>query len=350
MRIDRAKMFLAVTHDGEYPLPIPLKYCGAHTQRWSGDEKLNPQNLPSGRDGRGARLREAIQAPPGYVLVAPDSGQIEARVNAWLWGQEDLLQAYREGRDPYSELAAELYGIPVIKGGLNSHLRPVGKAMILGLGFGMGWERFLDGCLTGSIIGETVEMDEEGAKRAVEFWRTRNYRIVDGWYQLRDALTKMLGNDDEFRIGPMLFEPKHKRILMPNDLYLHYRGLHTRRSEKKFKDEDGKDRIVVGYDLFFQSGYDFKTGEKHWTRIWHSKLDENIVQCLARIIVGQQALEIAKRYKVVLLVHDEVVFLAKEEEAEEALAFGLHAMTVPPSWCVDIPLASEGKISRWYTK
>jgi DNA polymerase I-like protein with 3'-5' exonuclease and polymerase domains len=97
---------------GRGRLPIMLNYYGAHTGRFSGGDKLNLQNLPS-RGGN--TIRRALKAPPGHVLIACDSSQIEARTVAWLAGQEDLVEAFRMGRDVYSEFASEVYGRTITK-------------------------------------------------------------------------------------------------------------------------------------------------------------------------------------------------------------------------------------------
>lgn len=344
IRKTRAQTFLNVTHNGAKTLPIPLNYCGAHTMRWSGGENLNPQNLPSGRDGRGARLRESIIAPDGYVIVVSDSAQIEARVNATLWGQEDLIQTFRDKKDPYSELASSMYKVPVGKNGPNSHLRPVGKAMELGLGYGMGVDRFLDGCLSGSITGDVLDISYEEAATAVEFYRHRRNKIVEGWDKLKQVLAHMVSWDAQDKANGVslainsFLTAAPDRIIMPNGLSLHYKNLGYHYFPEKEKRE-----------LVYESGRD-STGAPSFTRLWHSKLDENIVQCLSRIIVAQQAVAVARRYDVVLLVHDEIVYLAKEEEAEEALEFGLAAMRVPPVWMPDLPLDAEGGTAKNYSK
>lgn len=108
------------------PLPIMLHYYGAHTGRFSGGDKLNLQNLPS-RDGKNT-IRRALLAPEGHVLIACDSSQIEARTVAWVAGQADLVQAFREKRDVYSEFATEVYGRTISKG--DKVERFVGKTCI----------------------------------------------------------------------------------------------------------------------------------------------------------------------------------------------------------------------------
>ena len=104
-------------------LPCPLIYYGAHTGRFSGDEKINLQNLQ-----RGSAIRSAMVAPSGYQIIAADLAQIEARIAACLAGQDDLVQAFREGRDVYSEFASDIYERPITKA--DKEQRFVGKSCI----------------------------------------------------------------------------------------------------------------------------------------------------------------------------------------------------------------------------
>lgn len=117
----RTTRLLSVAARGR--LPIMLNYYGAHTGRFSGGDKLNLQNLP-----RGGALRHALRAPAGYKIVSCDSSQIEARMVAYIAGQADLVQQFREGRDVYSEFATKFYGRPVSKA--DKVERHVGKACL----------------------------------------------------------------------------------------------------------------------------------------------------------------------------------------------------------------------------
>ena len=125
--------------------PIPLRYAGAHTGRLSGDWQLNCQNWPRfsfdelGNKEPG-KIRRAHRAPPGYLVVKRDASQIEARIVAWLAKQEDLLDAFREGRDVYCEFGPEIYNRPITKADVDE--RFVAKGAVLGLGFGLGSEKF----------------------------------------------------------------------------------------------------------------------------------------------------------------------------------------------------------------
>jgi hypothetical protein len=95
-------------------LPIPLKYYGAHTGRWSGQDGINMQNLPS-RDKRKKALKNAIVPPDGHFIVNCDSSQIEARVLAWWAGQDDVVQQFANGEDVYSTFATKIYKRPISK-------------------------------------------------------------------------------------------------------------------------------------------------------------------------------------------------------------------------------------------
>lgn len=123
----RAQRFLKAGENGA-KLPILLNYCGAHTFRWSGGNKMNLQNLP-----RGGELRRSLLAPPGHVVVVSDSAQIEARLNAWLSDELGLLDVFRaydagEGPDAYRIMAAALYNIPVNQ--VTDEQRFVGKVCL----------------------------------------------------------------------------------------------------------------------------------------------------------------------------------------------------------------------------
>ena len=110
----RAGRFINAGTTGK--LPVALNYFGARTGRWSGGNKMNLQNLP-----RGSELRRSIIAPPGHKIVVCDSSQIEARVLAWLAGQESLLEQFRNKADIYSAFASIVYGRPVDRKRVDEH-------------------------------------------------------------------------------------------------------------------------------------------------------------------------------------------------------------------------------------
>jgi DNA polymerase len=268
-------------------------------------------------------------------LVGVDAAQIEARYNAYTAGEEALLQIFRDHGDPYSDLASKLYSRPVSKYGPNAHLRPVGKAMELGLGYGMGVEHFYWAARSGAL-GEPVAIEMDEAAAAVNLYRQVRPCIVEQWSILQGILALMKHayqrEDTKWRtqLGPWTFEPD--RVLLPNGLYMHYRGIHSREGKRG-------ERTVL--DTVYFHGNDI-------TRIWGSKLCENLIQATCRAIIAWQALTVARRYRIVLLVHDEIVFVVPAAEAEEALAWALDVLRTPPPWAPELPLDAEGHVGETY--
>ena len=133
----RTQRFIDIASRGA--LPVPVRYYAAHTGRWGGDDKINLQNLPS-RGPNAKSLKKAILAPEGHTIIEADSAQIEARVLAWLAGQEDLVSAFTNREDVYKKMASTIYGVPVDE--VTKDQRFVGKTTILGAGYGMGAVKF----------------------------------------------------------------------------------------------------------------------------------------------------------------------------------------------------------------
>ena len=131
----RIERFIRIRGRNRGRLPIPLKYYGAHTGRWSGMDSVNLQNLPS-RDKKKKALKNSVVAPEGSVVINCDSSQIEARVLAWLAGQTSVVEQFRKGEDVYSIFASKIYDRPISK--KDPVERFVGKTCILGLGYGTG--------------------------------------------------------------------------------------------------------------------------------------------------------------------------------------------------------------------
>ena len=332
----RTQSLIGVAERGK--LPIMLNYYGAHTGRFSGGDKMNLQNLP-----RGGTLRKSLCAPSGKLLISCDSSQIEARMVAWVSDQSDLLQAFREGRDVYSEFASEVYGRKVTK--TDKLERFVGKTSILGLGYGMGATKFRDTLALGQG-GIKVEIEASDAQRIVGIYRNKNHRIAAFWNRCGSVLTDLI-SQREGQVLPMrgMLPYKDNSIILPNRLPIQYPLLQ--------RSEAGDGFFYVGDSRSFRKAAAAKlVGEDAsgipWVRIYGGKVTENIVQALARIVVTTQMVAIAKRYKIVLQVHDEVVCCVDEAEAEEAKAFIMQCMSTPPSWAPDLPVACEADIGKNY--
>jgi DNA polymerase len=314
----RIERFIGIGARNKGKLPIPLKYYGAHTGRWAGSDKVNFQNLPA-RDKKKKALKNAVIAPEDYQVINCDSSQIEARVLVWLAGQEDIVEWYREGRDVYSEFASKVYGITITKE--DKIERAVGKTCILGLGYGTGWSK-LQQTLK---IATGLNLEQDECQRLVRVYRDVNDKVIQLWKTCDDALRDMSAwpNDKE----PYYLDTKKallvtpKGIQLPNGLYIYYPGLTWDISESKSK-------------------YIYKS-RRGMISIWGGSVVENVVQALARIIVGEQMIEINKKYRPVLTVHDAVVCVVPETEVDEALSFIMSTMSSPPLWATGLPVACE---------
>lgn len=323
----RTRSLIGVAERG--PLPILLNYYGAHTGRFSGGDKMNLQNLP-----RGGALRKSLCAPEGKLLVACDSAQIEARVVAWVAQQNDLLDAFREKRDVYSEFASEVYGKKVTKA--DKIERFVGKTCVLGLGYGMGADKFKATLAIGQA-GLSVNIDYSEAKRIVNLYRTKNHKIATFWNRCNTALSHLVSKQDFALVShsPHI-ELIDDGIRLPNGLAIRYPLLtansngYVYTADARVYREAVKERVL---------GKELNTDK--FIHIYGGKVTENLVQALARIVVAEQMIKIGERYKVVLQVHDEVVILCDAAEVEEAKAYMLEVMSTPPAWAPDLPVACE---------
>jgi DNA polymerase I-like protein with 3'-5' exonuclease and polymerase domains len=322
----RIKRFIDVGDRNNGKLPIPLKYYGAHTGRWAGSDKVNFQNLPS-RDKKKKTLKNAVVAPDGYMIINCDSSQIEARVLAWLAGQTDVVQAFTEGRDVYSEFATKIYKKPISKD--NPIERFVGKTCVLGLGYGTGALK-LQHTLKTQPPGAVIS-DEE-SKRIVDLYREENDKITALWREcdeiLEDFCAWPKGKKDYFIGVQDCVSATPEGILLPNNFYIRYPNIHKDHSEVK-------ERIV----------YNSRKGP---VSLWGGSVVENIVQALARCVVGEQMLLISDRYRPALTVHDAVVCVVPEDEVDEAQEYIVQCMNTRPAWASGLPVTCEAKHGSSY--
>ena len=321
----RVQRFIDIGKRNKGRLPIPLKYYGAHTGRWAGMDKVNFQNLPS-RDKKKKALKNSVVAPDGYVVINCDSSQIEARVLVWLAGQDDVVEQFRKGEDVYSVFATKIYDRPISKA--NPVERFVGKTCILGLGYGTGAVK-LQHTLKTSPPGAIVTEDE--AKEFVNTYRDSNDKVIDLWKDGDKAIKDLAnwGKTKPFWYGKnkCLMVTK-EGIRLPNGLYIRYPDL-------KLDTEESKSQYIYA-------------SRKGPVSLWGGALVENVVQALARIVVGQQMIEIHKRYPVKLTVHDAAVVVVREEEQTEALAYIVERMSTPPDWAKGLPVACEANVGKSY--
>jgi DNA polymerase I-like protein with 3'-5' exonuclease and polymerase domains len=316
----RTQRFISIAKRGS--LPVPLRYYAAHTGRWGGDDKLNLQNIP-----RKSPLKSAIVVPDGYVLIDADSSQIEARIVAWLAGQDDLVSAFEKGEDVYKIMAAKIYGKPIAE--ITDQERFVGKTTILGAGYGMGWVKFQ---LQLKNFG--VALSAEMCQHILKVYRSEFSRIPMFWEEGHKTLEALAG--ETLKTTAFGKQPQAVSVLpgigydLPSGLPLKYMNL--RASEI---DDRGRAQYI----------YSTRKGD---VRIYGGKVVENLCQALARCVIGEQMLRVAKKYKVVLTVHDAVACVVKEEERDEAIRYVNECMRWRPTWAQTLPLACEIGAGRSY--
>jgi DNA polymerase len=294
----RSQRFLDV---GE-PMPVPLRYYGAHTGRGSGSDFLNMQNLPRGE------FRNALVAPPGYLLAAADYSQVEARVVAWGAGDGAALAPFTSGLDPYKVVAArDLYNCDY--DAVDDEMRRRAKAAVLALGFGQGANGFVTYCENFGI-----DMDAREAAGIVDAWRRSRPRLVEWWFEL---FHEVLSQGE-------LTLPSGRKLTYPD---IERRGRETTyKRHKPFSKSAGRDTV----------------------NLWHGLVAENWTQAVARDIIYHAAVRMPAR--AIMQIHDEVVLLVPEDRVDELLPEIERTMLALPAWADGLPVACEIAVGRTYAE
>jgi hypothetical protein len=322
------------------PATVYLKYSGASgTHRLSGGDKFNWQSMKRGSD-----LRNAVMAQVGHKVVVGDSSNIEARMLDWLAGQEDMVQVYRDadagvGPDMYCVMGEKVYGYPVNKKDFPDE-RQFGKVTKLGLGFGMGGAKFVfavRGQAKGKD-GKPLVITQKFSNDVVEIYRNAHPQVKKLWKRGEAALKAIsngqAGLDVDYR---GVVKTCKDGLIMPGGLQILYPDLQFAKSTDK----------DWGGEWTFWNG---KTRE----RIYGPKVIENIIQCLARIVVFDQCRLTAKALDGIAIwvhsVHDEGIFVAQDFYAPFVQETLQSHMRVSPAWAPDLPLNSEGGFHQRYGK
>ena len=358
----RAQRFSDISRRGA--LPVPLSYYGAATGRWTASKgsAINMQNLK-----RGSFLRRAIMAPEGYQLVVGDLSQIEPRVLAWLADYQDMLDIFRSGADPYAQFGAQMFRIPGMTKESHPDLRQSAKSALLGCGYGLGWQSFASQLLVGFLGAPPVRYDKKFAKTLgvgaeyvgkfiswqdnmdklnaipricsdleilthavaskmiIDTYRATAWPVKTFWDMCTELLGSSLYGGEPYTHKCLTFEKE--AILLPNRMYIRYNDL------KQVPDEEGRSQWVYGPDE---------------TKLYAGKITNNVTQALARIVMTDGMLRVAKRYPVVGTVHDELICVVPDSEVAEAKAWVLEQMTIEPSYMPGIPLAADVGAHRRY--
>lgn len=299
----------------KYPkFRIPLRYYAAHPGRYGGMESINAQNLP--RVDK-SKMRFAIRAPKGHVVLAADLAQIEARITAWLAGQKNLIEGFRNKEDIYSSFATTAIS-ETIKGRSkeDNKRRFIGKTCILGLGYGMG-----DPKLRATLRKDGIKAEATECQKYVSTYRGLYPRIPMLWRTFDNHLSIMSSGAGRVKIGPVTLA-KHS-IILPNGMALVYNNLRQHQTDK-------------------YSGWVYNFAGEVRT-LWGGKVTENVVQALARILVMEYMLKIKHTIRFIpqLQQHDELDYVVPVQYADKVAAVIGKIMRVPPAWAPDLPVEVE---------
>lgn len=340
-------MLHAVNEDGR--MRGLLVYHGAATGRWSG-KLVQPQNFPRpqkkqdeldeiiaklkadedvSEHGAGTvlasdLLRSMLVAKDGHRLMFADYSAIEARVLAWVAGQDDLVETFRKGGDVYKDMASAIYNVDVAQ--VTDNQRQIGKMASLGCGFGMGGKRFAEQCASMGI-----KVDEDEAKRIVSVYREKNNRIAQYWRDIEQDFVEMVKGAG--RVGTV-------GLPLPSGRLLTYHNPRIIQRETPW----GEMRDTAQVDTL-------NSVTRQWVSqiIWGGLLTENVVQATARDIMAtaMMALEV-KGYNVILSVHDEIISEVPDDFG--SLDEMIDIMTRVPAWAEGCPINAEGKEGKRYRK
>lgn len=345
------------------PLPVLLSAFKAHTSRYTASangehssDGVQVQNL-SKRNPAHRVLRQCIKAPAGYKIVACDSSQIEARMLAWLAGQHDLLDHFREGRDPYAEFGAKINSKgytarDIVEGKKRGdkelkRLRDISKTFILQCGYGSGKQKVSDKFWSEGIrLAPTRNEHFEIAASYLQIYRAQHSAITGFWKVCGRVLEHMAAggsgqfggpNNDTFKYGPMAVlgskEPVMS-VMMPSGFALRYPDLRWEPTddggEFRYSKFLGKNRVRA--------------------RIYSSLFTENLTQGLAFQLLMWQACRMDEAgIDLKVNIHDAWATVVPEAEAEAVGEKMLWHMRQLPIWAEGCPIDAEVEIGDDFT-
>lgn len=341
-----------------------LQFCGAaRTGRWAG-RLVQVQNLPQNhlQDLDYARnlvkagdledfelnygnptqvlselIRTAFIAKPGCTFHVCDFSAIEARVIAWLAGETWVLDVFRKGGDIYCATASQMFGVPVEKHGANAELRQKGKIAVLALGYGGGVSALE------AMGGSRMGLSQQEEKDIMLRWREANPKIVKLWKVIELAAIRALQTGETITINRGIEVGRHwgcLTIKLPSGRTICYP-----RASIGVERNDGwrGDHPIIEYEGLNQI-------TKKWEKIrtYGGKLTENVVQSIARDILGVVILRAYREsLNIVFHIHDEIIV---EAEADQTLKDVEKLFSEPISWCTDLPLKGAGYSTPYYLK
>lgn len=338
-------------------------YGAARTGRWAG-RLVQVQNLPQNHlsDIDNARrlvkdgdleefhleydnvtqtlselIRTSFIAKEGCTFHVCDFSAIEARVIAWLAGEKWVIDVFREGGDIYCATASQMFGVPVAKNGPNAELRQKGKIAVLALGYGGGVAALE------AMGGKRLGLSESEEKNIVKLWRDANPKIVRLWGVLERAAFAAIRTGNDIRVNRGIVVSYRWGMLLitlPSGRTICY--------PRAAISEELNDGWRGDHDIIEYEGLNQTTKKWEKVRTYGGKLTENVVQSIARDILGEVIIRAHKKgMDIVFHVHDEIVI-----EAPDALKLSdVEAIfSQPIKWCEDLPLKGAGYSTKYYLK
>lgn len=273
-------------------------------------------------------IRTAFVPRKGMKFIVADFSAIEARVIAWLAGEQWRMDAFAKGEDIYCASASRIYGVPVVKHGINGHLRQKGKIAELACGYGGSVGAMK--AMGGSDLG----LSDTELKQIVEDWRNASPKIVQLWWDVDKAVTTCITSRLDTKTHGLKFSYKSGFLFieLPSGRCLAY--VKPRIGENQF---GGK---AVTYEGVGST--------KKWERIesYGPKFVENIVQAIARDLL-MNAMKNLRDYDIVAHVHDELII---ECPLDTSLSEICKTMAKTPSWASSLVLRADGYECEFYKK
>ena len=273
-------------------------------------------------------IRTAFVPQNGWKYIVSDYSSIEARIIAWLAGEEWRLDVFEEGGDIYCASASQMFKVPVVKHGINGHLRQKGKLAELALGYGGSV-----GALK-AMGALDMGLEETELKPLVDSWRKSNPRIVQLWWDVDKAVKECVKERTSSESHGIRFsyESGFLFITLPSGRKLAY--IKPRMGENQFGGE------AVTYEGIGTT--------KKWDRLesYGPKFVENITQAIARDILVY-ALGTLRNYRIVGHVHDELIIEADKDVSVDAIC---EQMGRTPPWAPGLKLRADGYECKFYKK
>lgn len=274
-------------------------------------------------------IRTAFIPKEGTRFIISDFSAIEARVLAWLAGEQWVLDAFENGEDIYCRTASRMFGVPVEKHGVNGHLRQKGKIATLACGY--------QGALGAlkAMGGIEMGLSEDELQSIVDSWREANPYIVSLWWEI-DAVVK--------RVVKTRTKEEYKNLVISYKKGILFIELPSKRRLAYPKAKIGTNRFG-GESIVYEG---IVVGNK-WDKIesYGGKFVENIVQAIARDILAEAMMRLEKKgFNIVMHIHDEVVIESDSSKVEEINEI----MSLVPSWAPGLILDADGFESEFYKK